>query len=65
MAKRFSKKVTRKKIYRLSPENAEDIIRQEFIDHRGNKHIFKMNIRPHNPNEPTIEGTVEYKDKQE
>lgn len=64
MAKRFSRRITRKKTYKLSPKNAEEVIRQEFTDSRGNRHIFKMDIRPHKPNKPTIEGTVEYKDEQ-
>ena len=64
MAKRFSKKISRRKTYKLSPHDAEEIIRQEFTDSHRNRHIFKMDIRPHRPSRPTIEGTVEYKDEQ-
>ena len=62
MGKRFSKRVTRKTKVRLSPKEADEIIRQEFTDDRGNRFIFRMDVRPHNPMKPTIESTVEYKD---
>lgn len=64
MAKRYSRKIVRKKTYKLSPKEASEIIKQEIIDSRGNRHIFKMDIKPHRPSKPTIEGTVEYKDEQ-
>ena len=62
MGKRYSKTTKRTKKYTLSPKNALEIIRNEFIDSRENKHIFIMDIKPHNPLKPTIESTVEYKD---
>ena len=64
MAKRFSKRVTRKTRIKLSPKDANEIIRQEFSDDRGNKFIFRMTGNPHSPSEPTIKGTVQYKDEE-
>lgn len=62
MAKRYSKTVRRTKRYTLSPKDAEEVIKSEFLDSRGNKHIFIIDVKPHLPSKPTIEGTVEYKD---
>ena len=62
MGKKFSKTVTKRTKVRLSPRDAEDIIKQEFTDDRGNKFIFRMTGSPHKHNKPTIEGTVEYND---
>lgn len=62
MAKRFSSKRTQKTKIRLSPKKAFEIIKQEFTDEYKNKFIFIMDVKPHNPKTPTIEGTVEYKD---
>ena len=60
--KRFSKRVTRKTQYKLTPKDAETIIRQDFTDSHNNKHICKMDIKPHKPSIPTIEGNIQYKD---
>ena len=38
---KFTKKVTKKVRIKLSPKEAEDIIRQEIIDNYGNK-IIKL-----------------------
>lgn len=62
MARKFSRSRTKRTRYKLTPKQADEVIRQEFIDSRGNRHIFRMDVTPHNPNKPTIEGTVEYKD---
>lgn len=52
MAKRsFSRRVYRKIKKLLSPKNAEDIIKREFEDSRGNKHELNFNFRPHSPND--------------
>ena len=62
--RRYSKRTTRKTKIRLSPKDSLDIIRQEFTDDRGNKFIFRMTGNPHSPKEPTIKGTVQYKDEE-
>lgn len=62
MARRFTRQKTKKTKVRLSPQQADEIIRQEFTDSRGNRFIFRMTSKPHLPKEPTIKGTVEYKD---
>jgi len=62
MGKRFSRKTTSKRTIKLSPKEAQEIIRQEFTDSHNNKHIFIMDVKPHLPNKPTINGTVEYKE---
>lgn len=62
MARRYSKKVTKKRIFRLSPRDAENIIYKEFTDSHGNKHIFKVRFKPQNPFEPDFKQTVEYKE---
>lgn len=64
MGKKFSKRVTRRTKVKLSPREADEIIRQEFIDDRGNRFIFKIDVKPHSPMTPTIEGTVKYKDNE-
>ena len=61
MAKRFSRRVTRKTQYKLTPKDAETIIRQEFTDSKGNKYYTDTNIRPHNPQKGTVEGYVNHK----
>lgn len=65
MARRFSKRTTRKKTYKLSPKNAEEIIRQEFTDSRGNKVKFKFDFRPHPIDEPTAEWQRKYNKEKE
>ena len=64
MVRRYSKKITKKRIFRLSPRDADEIIRQEFTDRHRNKFIFRMTGNPHSPKKPTIEGTVQYKDEE-
>ena len=51
----FSKRVVRRIKRMLSPKDAEEIIRQEFEDSRGNKSRVIYDVRPHSPNKPTIE----------
>jgi len=63
MKKVFSRKTKKKTQVKLTPREANEIIKQEFVDSRGNKFIFRMTGNPHSPKEPTIEGTVEYNDR--
>lgn len=49
MTKRFSRKVSRRTSYKLTPKDAETIMRKEFVDNNGNKHILDINFRPHSP----------------
>ena len=42
--KRFSKRVTRKTQYKLTPKDAETIIRQDFTDSKGNKYYTILTI---------------------
>lgn len=62
MGKRYSKTTRRTKRYTLSPKDAETIIKQEFTDSRGIKTITDVNVKPHKPSTPTIQGIREYKD---
>lgn len=57
--------VTKTKKYTLTPKEAEDVIKQEFFDNRGNKFTFRMIFEPHSHKTPTINGVVDYnyKDK--
>lgn len=64
-SKRYSKRSSKRTVIKLSPKEAEDIIKSEFTDHRKNKFDFIMKFKPHKPSEPTIKGTVEYKDEKE
>lgn len=61
MTKRYSKRTTRKTKVRLSPKDAERIIRSEFTDDNGNHHILDVNFRPHSP---LKEGDMKLKYKQ-
>lgn len=64
MSKQY-KKITQKKTkVRISPENAEKILEQEFTDSKGNKFNLNIIFKPHKPSEPTIEGFVKYNDKE-
>lgn len=49
MAKRYSKRTVRKTRVRLSPRDAEDIIKQEFTDENKNRHILRFRFKPHSP----------------
>lgn len=50
MAKRFSRRITRKKTYKLSPKNAEEIIKEEFMTPRNYKMQKRFIFKPENPN---------------
>lgn len=54
MARRYSKKVTKKRIFRLSPKDAEIIINEEFMTKYNNKVQKRYIFKPHLPSEPTI-----------
>ena len=60
MAKRFSRKVTKKRIFRLNINEANEIIRKEFIDSRGNRMRMILDAKIQKPNQPTIEWNREY-----
>lgn len=62
MAKQYSKRTIKRTKIRLSPKEANDILRQEFTDSRKNKHIFKIQFKPQNPLEPDYKQTIQYKD---
>jgi len=62
MARKFSKKITRKIRVRLSPREATNIIEEEFADTRGNKFRFRVTGKPHKPSKSTIEREIQYND---
>ena len=62
MGKKFSKTVTKRTKVRLSPRDAEEIIKEEFVDSKGRKTITDINITPHSPTTPTIQGIRKDKD---
>lgn len=49
MAKRYSKKNTRKTRIMLSPKDADEILRREFTDDKGNKVINIIRFKPQSP----------------
>jgi len=62
MAKRFSRRVTRRKKTKLKPNEVNSVIEKVFIDSRGNKSILKFDFNPHKTSEPTIQGGFNYGD---
>lgn len=60
MAKRFSKKQTKRTKVRLTPREAENIIEKEFTDDKGNKTKLRFDFNPHPIGKPTIELDYEY-----
>ena len=61
MAKRFSRKVTKKRIFRLSPRDAETIIREEFTTPKGYKMQKRFIFKPENPNHSGIKVDFNHK----
>ena len=61
MRKRFFQKNTKKYQIRLSPKEADEVLRQEFEDKNGNRHQLNIWFRPHKPNEG---GDIRFKYKQ-
>lgn len=51
MTKRYSKRTTKKTTVKLSPKEAEDIIKSEFTDEKDNRHILRFRFKPHLPTE--------------
>lgn len=63
MSKRsFSKRVIRKIKRTLKLDEAQEIIRKEFTDSKGNKMNMSIDVKPQNPKEPTIEWNRQYKE---
>lgn len=62
MAKRFSKRVTRKTQRKVKPEEVNNIIEKDFIDSRGNKIKIKFDFNPHPISEPTFKWQRDYGD---
>lgn len=65
MARRFSRSRTKRTRYKLTPKEADEVIRKEFIDSRGNKFIHRIIFSPQSPLKPDYKQTVEYKDNEE
>ena len=67
MARRFRRKSSRKTKVRLSPKNADEILRQEFTDKKGNKIINIIRFKPQNPFKPDFKQTftTKYKPNEE
>lgn len=60
MGRKFSKRVTKKTKIQLSPKEAEEIYKKEFVDSRGNKMRFIFDFKPQSPKDPIIEWNREY-----
>ena len=54
MVKRFTKKIVKKKTYKISPKEAETIINDEFMTPKGYKIRKKFIFKPENPNNSGI-----------
>ena len=61
MGKKFTRKSAKRVKVKLTPKEANEIIRQEFIDSKGNKHINIIRFEPQKPFEPDFKQTVEYR----
>ena len=60
MAKRFSRRITRKIKKILKENEARNIIEKEFTDSHGNKSKLILDFNPHATKEPTIQGGFNY-----
>lgn len=60
--KSFSRRVVRKIKRTLRLDEAQEIMRKEFIDSHGNKHVNIIEFKPQSPLKPDFKQTVEYKD---
>ena len=65
MARKFSKKTTKRTRVKLSPKDADEIVRQEFTSSKGDKVINKIRFKPQSPLEPDFKQTIEYKDNEQ
>lgn len=54
MARRYSKKVTKKRIFRLSPKDAEIIINEEFMTPKGYRIQKRFIFKPEKPDNSGI-----------
>lgn len=63
MARRYSKKNTRKTRIMLSPKDAAHVIEAEFTDKKGNKIYLDIDLFPHLPNRPMFEWYRDYNEK--
>lgn len=59
--KRFIRRITKKTKIKLSPKEADEIIRQEFTTEKGNKMQKRFIFQPHSPNDATIKFDVKGK----
>ena len=64
MARKYSKRTTKRTKVKLTPKEADEIIRQEFTTSRGDKIINRIRFKPQSPLEPDFKQTIEYKDKE-
>ena len=60
--KSFSRRVVRKIKRTLKLDEAQEIIRKEFTDSKGNKMNMSIDVKPQKPKEPTIEWNRQYKE---
>ena len=59
MGKKYSIKTTKKYNFRISPKDAQNIIRGEFVDKNNYKHTLNVNFTPHLPNKGDM--SISYK----
>ena len=64
MARRFTRQRTKRTRVRLRPDEAKNIIEQEFTDSRGNKARLRLDFNPHSPKEPTMDWKRKYGEEQ-
>ena len=55
MNNRYSRKTTKKTVYKLTPKDAETIIKEEFTTIFGNRMQKRFIFKPHLPSESTIQ----------
>ena len=58
MARRFTKRHTKRTRIKLSPQEADEIIRAEFSDEKKGRHRFRLIFKPHTPQEGDM--TLDY-----
>ena len=58
--KKISRRTTKRTQIKLTPKEANEIIRQEFEDSKGNPINIKYDFTPHKPSEPTIKIERQY-----
>lgn len=54
-SKRYSKRSSKRTVIKLSPKEAEDIIKSEFTTEKGNKMQKRFIFKPHLPKDATIQ----------